>query len=463
MRNPYFLFFVLFLLSGLLLNAQSDVVIRKKELKQGKSGFAEAWKHVSQGDDYYLLAGAMYGYAFDEYVKAGEYNGTNPELNYKTGVAALFSDHKEKAFEYFKKAMDMKGDVAPDILFLTGRSLQYRGEYKEAEGYLERYLGSPVRKGDQQVAYARKYIDECKAASLLVRDTIGVEIADAGTAINSPYDDYSELISGNEMFMIYASRRPLPKSSNYYPDAKFDENIYVAAVQDDSWAPSIPADKRFTTPYCETPVFINAAGDSLYIYTGYENKGNIKLSVKKKVEWQVAEQINPDFNSVDNETSFTISPSGDEIWFVSNRRKGSVGGKDIYFIRKSGSHKWSEPQNAGPVINSSYDEESVRFSVTGDTLWFSSRGHDTMGGFDIFYTVRNKAGEWDTVRNAGYPLNSQWDELFYYPAPVEKDTFYFVSNRPGGVGGLDIYKGHFLKSKLISPVLSPGSTVSQNN
>ena len=104
----------------------------------------------------------------------------------------------------------------------------------------------------------------------------------------------------------------------------------------------------------------------------------------------------------------------------------------------------ANPQNAGPVINTVYDEEAVRFSVTGDTLWFSSKGHNSIGGFDIFYSVRSKTGEWGTVQNLGYPVNTPWDDMFYYPSPADKNLFYFVSNRSGGSGGLDIYTGHYI-------------------
>ena len=112
--------------------------------------------------------------------------------------------------------------------------------------------------------------------------------------------------------------------------------------------------------------------------------------------------------------------------------------------------------NAGSIINTIYDEESVRFSRTGDTLWFSSRGHNSIGGFDIFYSIKNKSGAWDTVKNLGYPVNTPWDELFYHPSPVDDSSFYFVSNRSGGLGGSDIYHGQILPpKKIVLPPIAP--------
>jgi outer membrane protein OmpA-like peptidoglycan-associated protein len=173
------------------------------------------------------------------------------------------------------------------------------------------------------------------------------------------------------------------------------------------------------------------------------------VSANKKGVWRTPKPIPYKINTKGSETSFTFSPSGNEIYYVSDRGKYNIGGKDIYFIKKISDRKWSKPQNAGNLINTIYDEEGVRFSKTGDTLYFASKGHNSIGGFDIFYSVKNKTGAWDTVKNIGYPINTPWDDLFYTPSPVEDSSFYFVSNRNGGFGGTDIYKGKILPPKRI--------------
>ena len=194
----------------------------------------------------------------------------------------------------------------------------------------------------------------------------------------------------------------------------------------------------------------------LYVYTGYSNNGDIKVSLNKKGDWKAPKAAPYSINTRGSETSFSISPSGNEIYFVSDHGKNNIGGKDIFFIKKLSDKKWSKPQNAGSIINTIYDEESVRFSITGDTLWFSSKGHNSIGGFDIFYSIRNKSGAWDTVKNIGFPVNTPWDELFYHPSPVNDSSFYFVSNRSGGLGGSDIYHGQILPpEKIVLPPAPP--------
>lgn len=455
----YFLYslIVVFILNSSGLDAQTDITIHRKDFKTDKSGFEEAWKHVVNGDAYYGEKGIWYNDAYNEYLQALVYNNSNSELNYKTGVSALFSDNKEEAAGFFLKAIEIKKDVAEDVLLLTGRSLQYSGKFPEAIEKFTGYLNSPGKKSKKNTSLARKCIQECNSAIIITKDTMRVSIKNLGPDINSNSDDYSEVLTDDGNTMYFATRRQLPKSGNRHSDTKFDENIFISHLASGSWTPAISAGKNLTTKLSEAPLYINSANDILYVYTGYSNNGDIKMSLNKKGIWKTPVAIPYHINTRGSETSFTINPSGNEIYYVSDNAKDNIGGKDIYYIKKINSRKWSKPQNAGSLINTIYDEEAVRFSKTGDTLWFSSRGHNSIGGFDIFYSIRNKNGAWDSVKNAGYPVNSPWDEIFYNPSQVDDSSFYFVSNRTGGLGGTDIYHGQILPPEPVVVIPPPSA------
>jgi outer membrane protein OmpA-like peptidoglycan-associated protein len=449
-----------FFLGSLVLDAQTDVSVSRKEFKTKGSGFGEAWKHIANGNLYYAEKGIWYNDAYNEYLQALVYNSSNAELNYKTGVAALFSDRKEEASGFFLKALELKKNVTKDVLLLTGRSLQYSGKYPEAIEKFTGYLSTSDKKPEKNILLARRYIQECNSAILVTRDTLRIAIDNLGPDINSDADDYSEILTGDGKTMYFGSRRQLPKSGKRHNDSKFDENIFISRQNSGSWEPANSAEKGLSTKYCETPLYITSSNDKLYVYTGYSNKGDIKVSINKKGEWKSPEQVPFGINTRGTETSFTFTPAGNEIYYVSDNGKEKIGGKDIFFVKKINDRKWSKPQNAGKILNTIYDEEAVRFSKTGDTLWFSSQGHTSMGGFDIFYAIKNSSGAWDSVKNAGYPLNSAWDDIFYFPAPEKDSSYYFVSNRSGGQGGLDIYKGQILPPvKIIIPPVSKPDTV----
>ncbi len=455
MRYNFQSLIVIFLLYSSVMRAQSNVTINSKDFKSDKPGYKEAWKHVTNGNSYYKTKGVFYNLAYDEYLKALVYNNSNPELNYKTGVSALFSDKKEEAAGFLLKASELKNDVADDILFVTGRALQYTGRFTDAIKKLNSYLSSPGKKPEKNISLAKKYIEECISSMEITKDTLRIAITNAGANINSNSDEYSELLSSDGKTMYFASRREMPKSNKYYSDSKFDENIFISLQNLGSWGLAVPAGKNINTKYCETPLYINSTNDRLYTYAGYKNGGEIMVSEMKNGQWKTPEPVSFGINGKGSETSFTFSPSGNEIYYVTNNRKDNIGGKDIFFIKKLTEKKWTKPQNAGPLINTAYDEESPRFSKTGDTLWFSSQGHNSTGGFDIFYSVRNQDGRWDTVKNCGYPVNTPWDEIFYFPSPVNDSMFYFASNRSGGMGGLDIYQGLIMPSKPVVVVTPP--------
>jgi tetratricopeptide (TPR) repeat protein len=444
---------IMLILPAFIISGQSDVTVSKREFKIDKPGFDAAWQHVKDGDSFYSKGGVWYSNAMIEYRAAYLYNSKNAELNYKLGVSCLYSDNKEISYEYLLKALAQKPGVSNDILLLTGRALQYAGQYNEAVKKLEEYLASPLKKTTGNIERANRYISECKSAASFLIDTLRFEIRNIGAEINSSADEYAEVISRNGEKMFFASRRAdSDKPKNLYNDTKSDENIYRSDFENGKWSISSLAGKNLKTDFCETPLDIDPTGTILYIYAGYEGNGDIMVAEFKKGEWRSPGRESFGVNSSEPETSFSISPSGNEIAFISDRGKKGLGGKDVYFMYKN-NRKWSKPVNAGVNINSGSNEESVRFSRGGDTLWFSSSGHNTIGGFDIFFSIRKGGGGWSAAVNAGGPINTQWNEFFYFPSPVNDSLFYFASDRSGGFGGLDIYTGKLRQTVPLKTVL----------
>ena len=442
-RDYFILNFLLFY--SVFLSAQTEISVNKNDFRKVRDGFKVAWDHVKEGDSFYSEGGVWYRNAFEEYRKAYAYNDSNAELNYKAGVAALFSDYKDEAAKYLLRAYELNNNVAEDLLLLAGRALQYSGKYPEAIEKLEAFIEKSGKKNQKLTDLANRYIAECRSAIEIVKDTLRVEIKNLGESINSDCDDYSIVLTSDGQRLYFGSRRAISSSpSKHYDDTKFDENIFVSDFRNGFWTGAAPAGRSLNTAYCEVPLFLNKAEDRLFIYAGYEGNGDVLVSSIKKGAWRTPEKEKIGISGSYPETSMCISPDGNEVAFVRDAGKKGNGGKDIYIVRKINDRKWSKPQNAGITINSRYDEESVRYSKGGDTLWFSSAGHNTMGGFDIFYSVRSTDGTWGPAVNAGFPINTPWHELFYVPDPVNDSAFYFVSNRSGGTGGLDLYKGRIL-------------------
>lgn len=423
----------------MIANGQVYMKVSKYDFKTEEEGFTDAWKNIKDGDKFYEAGVGMYPQAVICYLIASDYNNNNPELNYKIGVSYLYGSEPLKSLDYFLRAYDLDPDVTEDILLLTGKSYQYRGDYGKAidcyNMYSDKYLDSDSF--DQEV---NNLINQCnKAIELVVKDN-NAEIINAGLNINSVYDDYSPVISNEGKLLYFTTRRVVDESRQRQDsDMKWDENIYVAVRENDGWNQAGPAGDNLATVLNEGVLSVVANGQLMYIYAGYEGNGDILQSEYLKGRWNKPEQIEIDLNTRYRETSISISGDGNEIFFTSDKKK-SIGGRDIYYIKRVRKNKWTKPFNLGDPVNSEYNEESVYVSSGGDTIWFSSNRPGGMGGYDIYMSVKNEIGLWSEPHNIGVPGNSQSNDLFFRKDRINRKEAWLTSDRPGGYGGLDIYR-----------------------
>jgi outer membrane protein OmpA-like peptidoglycan-associated protein len=148
------------------------------------------------------------------------------------------------------------------------------------------------------------------------------------------------------------------------------------------------------------------------------------------------------------------------VFFVSDR-DGGLGGKDLWVIKKLDNGSWSSPQNLGEPINTEYDEESPYFHSDGKTLYFSSKGHSSIGGLDIFKSELDKELNWTSPKNMGYPINTVNDDLSFVPT-VTGNKAYFSSVRNGGKGKSDIYEMILPNQEESSLAVYKGKVTNQN-
>ena len=132
-------------------------------------------------------------------------------------------------------------------------------------------------------------------------------------------------------------------------------------------------------------------------------------------------------NTKNIECSPSLSPDGSTLYFVSDR-SGGYGGKDIWASERLSNGKWSTPYNMGKDINTSQDEETPFIMSDGGTLCFSSVGHNSYGGYDIFTTTQNDDGNWSTPENLGAPVNSTSDD-YSFITDSEGGKAYYSSDK----------------------------------
>lgn len=430
-------------------HAQNEVRVRRSEFKVKSDSFGIVYKHLKKGNSWVKRGKGGIPFALEQYLLAYRYNPTNPELNYKIGTAYLRSYPKEKSLGYLKAAYDKKPTMTNEFLLLLARAYQYNMKFDTAIERYDTYYKS-LRKR-QQKKYAgpiNKFKEECKSGQELVKNPKRAVIRNLGENINSAYDDYNALTLSDSI-LYFTSRRPSGKRDKPNKETyMFDEDIYISQILDNEWQKATYLeDDEFNSRHNEDIVWVSEDGKTRYLYDGYIGAGDILVSYFKKGSWATPKKISRKFRDKDAvESSASITRDGNTIYFVSDRNDETFGGKDIYISRKNQKGKWENPQNIGSVINTKYDEEWVYISPDDKVLFFSSKGHNTMGGYDIFRAERDAGGKWISPENIGYPVNTPDDELFYRPAENERSA-YFADRRADTRGGFDIYNVIYLGSE----------------
>ena len=153
--------------------------------------------------------------------------------------------------------------------------------------------------------------------------------------------------------------------------------------------------------------------------------------------WTAGVNLGGRVNSDQWDSQPCLSPDKRDLYFTS-RRLGGLGGSDIYVSRMQANGRWGEPQNLGPSINTSGDEQSPFIHADNQTLYFTSNFWPGYGDDDLFYVRKGPNGVWSNPVNLGYPVNTINREGTLFIA-ADGITAYYASDRSDSRGGLDIY------------------------
>jgi outer membrane protein OmpA-like peptidoglycan-associated protein len=401
------------------------------------SGFAhgQTLKEVlSKGDKFF--GRKDYANALTNYMQAFLMAPEDPEANFKVGVAYLHDEKKSRALEYLERAYATRPDVDIDIDYHLGLAYQYHHEYAKAREKFEIFK----KKHKKLSNLANHKIKECHIGDSLSHHPAYVEIANMGTIINSPFHEYSPLLSADGTTLIFTSNRSsdnekIKNQTNF-------EDIYITHKVEGQWIEPQKISPNITNKYNDAAASLSHDGKLLFLYYE-EGGGDIYVSKVENGEWTVPVPLNKNINSPHSwETSACISADGKKLFFTSNR-PGGQGELDIWMSELDAKGEWDKAVNLGPTINTDGHEDAPFIHADGVTLYFSSDGHPTMGSNDIFKSEL-RDGAWTQPSNLGYPVNSiDYDGFFVLSE--DKKTGYFSAMREYGVGNADIYSIKFLE------------------
>lgn len=433
MKNTLFTLFFFFALCA-------DGFTQSNWSRQDRQDFRAARVALVQGD---------YAFVYNTLAPLHSKDTSFAPINLALGIATLeWKNDKERA-------LDLLGNAAVSGIhsarYYYARALHRSMRFTEAIDWYMHYLES----GDNAISEQEvlREIAISQRAQEAVARPVDVRIANLGPTINTEHSEHVPVITPDNKRLYFTSRRPDSTGGLKDPNGEYFEDIYRTDRNEKGWGEAVNIGAPVNTDTHDATVSISADGRTMVIYRTNENLtgGDLYITHRRDGKWTDPEKLPSTINSSHQEASATLSPDKNTLIFSSNR-PGGYGGKDLYRVRRLPNGDWSLPRNLGPIINTPYDEDAPHLDVDGRTLYFSSNGHTTIGGYDIFKTTHQGGETWSVPENLGYPVNTVDDDL-YLSLDAGGRTGYFSSARQGGFGQQDLYSVDFVYRRAVTIVV----------
>jgi hypothetical protein len=427
-------FSLLILLLTLSVNIFSQTTNTKKWRKTEKDTMASAV--LMYDDANYLLALPLFENLYSAHPK-------EEFLNYCYGKCALYrSDKHEIALKLLGEVYE-KNKKVENIEYDFAKANHFNYKFDEALVLLDKYLSkkglSPEFKNN-----ANQLKQYCINGKELYANPKSAKITNFGNGINTKNDEYVPVISADESIMIYTYRGPesIGGLQNEFKEAdkygSYFEDVFQAVQIDGQWTKPSPI-KNVNTNSHDGAIALSADGFYLFVYRDSgDDHGDIYMSNSLSGEWSFPQKLRGEVNSYSWEGSCSMTANGKYLYF-SSERGGGFGGKDIYRATLLPDSTWGNVVNLGDSINTALDDDAPFIHPDGITLFYSSKGKNSMGGYDIFQSRLNwKDSTFGKPINLGYPINTTDDDI-YYVLSANGDRGYYASGKSGGEGLKDIY------------------------
>jgi hypothetical protein len=432
MLSKFFLLFVLIL--SFSFNIFSQSTNTKKWRKTEKDSMASAVMMFEDAN--YLLALPFFENLYTAHPK-------EEFLKYCFGRCALYrSDKHETALKLLGEVYE-KNRKVENIEYDLAKANHFNYKFDEALALLDKYLLKKNLDPDfkKNASQLKQY---CINGKDLYANPKSAKITNFGNGINTKNDEYVPVISADESIMIYTYRGPesIGGLQNEFKEAdkygSYFEDVFQAVQIDGQWTKPSPI-KNVNTNSHDGAIALSADGFYLFVYRDSgDDHGDIYMSNSLSGEWSFPQKLRGEVNSYSWEGSCSMTANGKYLYF-SSERGGGFGGKDIYRATLLPDSTWGNVVNLGDSINTALDDDAPFIHPDGVTLFYSSKGKNSMGGYDIFQSRLNwKDSTFSKPINLGYPINTTDDDI-YYVLSANGDRGYYASGKSGGEGLKDIY------------------------
>ncbi len=397
-----------------------------------------------------LVEKGLYYEAKEKYEAALKLDSTKSDVNVEYADVLFFhlADY-EKAYWPIVKSITKGRDTSMTHFYCLAKCEQFLEMYDLAELHYNKMLEMAGKKKKHKelrteveinlksIAFAKKN----GSGSNLAR----IKIVNAGTNVNTQYEEYVPVVDEKENFLLFTSRRK--NQYNKIPneeEERYPEDMYVSVRNGNNFSAAELMPAAFTSiqdiknsKKNESLVSLSPDGSTLFLY----KEGTLWKSDFSNGKWSLPTLLDKNIIADDYDNHVSITGDGKTVYFTSERKTG-YGGTDIFCCIKNDDGTWSAAANLGKKFNTAGNEQSPFISKDGKTLYFSSDKRDGFGGYDVYVSVFN-GKEWSEPQNMGLPVNSAADDVFFYPNENCSEG-YLSSNRKGTIGGFDIFRFYYM-------------------
>lgn len=378
----------------------------------------------------------------------------NALCHFRVGECQYYLQNYKQAEEALLKAKELKADAHKELNYMFGLTYHQLEKFDEAIKHYQEFAATLTSDKQFEDFQVKVYIEQCQYAKELTAQPVDVTITNMGRNINSRHPDYAPVLSPDGKKLFITARRPDTKGGERSEsDHKYYEDIYVSNWDEESnsWGELEPIPGKVNTEYFDAATCISADGEYLYLsqnIEGYTKSSDLMFTkISSSGKWGKPKRMEKPINSTYFESSATITGDESTMYFITER-PGGVGRGDIWKCEKMGRREWGEPVLV-EGLNTPEDENTVWIHPDGKYIFFSSKGHKGMGGYDIFRSELID-GKWSTPMNLGYPLNTVGHDL-HFSCTSDGKWGYFSAVTENGIGDRDIYKVDLSNYPVLSP------------
>jgi outer membrane protein OmpA-like peptidoglycan-associated protein/tetratricopeptide (TPR) repeat protein len=368
--------------------------------------------------------------------------GIGMEALWLSGEAAYRAGLSNRAIADLEKLTEACPAYQPEAWYLLGMAQFYSEDYKTAANSLQNYLDE----GPQNPDYESEAITTLERAKLFDKILTNPVPYDPRPVkdISSELDEYLPAISPDNAIMLFTRGNYKIDKKPYGSEKIRVEEFSIAERKGEVFEKGVPLPKPFNKGLNEGGASITIDNNEVFVTICNAPDGlgscDIYSSRFEGTGWTELENLGYAINDSNWQSQVSIAADKKTLYFTSDR-EGGLGGKDIWISKRDSTGAWTPAVNAGPVINSEFDEQSPFIHPDDNTLYFSSNNPKySIGGYDILISRKSAGSGFGTPENIGYPINSFNDDFGFFVSTDGK-TAYFASNKLDvGPGGYDIYE-----------------------